>query len=346
MMTTVPFRSSVALAALVLVSGCDYSGDFLFSGTVPGVPEIWVLEGPDGGPVVPVSLEGDDPAAIVADSTIYAELGAPSTTAYGGVTFEFIGTGGEVCIWVDPEVAYWSQAVAPQPDEADRKWAYPDNPFDDGDLDLFAGQSVYYTGSPGEAIGDFVVAYKDSLGNEIPISLAACPNQVGLQGEPAAAGRGTPEFCSIPLTDAGLSYTVLLRTWSTPLDDDRLSFGVLLVEGSCTEMRSRLGAGSDQQNECVIRGEALTPVEIKNPENNTAPVYYGFDEVEADGRIWGGSMAFEDAFCSLDPMRRFCTRELDEVEQDGRRCQREVVTDPDSRCYCGDPNDTPQGGAF
>ena len=72
------------------------------------------------------------------------------------MTFDFVGTGGEVCIWVDPEVAYWSQALSPQPSQIDRKWAFPDNTFDDGDIDLFAGQSVYYTGSPGETIGDFV----------------------------------------------------------------------------------------------------------------------------------------------------------------------------------------------
>ena len=205
---------------------------------------------------------------------------------------------------------------------------------------------MYYTGSPGEEIGDFVVAYKDSLGNDIPISLASCPNQVGLIGEPASSGRGAPEFCTIPLTDPGISYTVLLRTWSTPLDDDRLSFGVLLVEGSCTTLRDRMGVGTDKGNECLIRGEALTPVEVKDPENKTAPVYYGFDELQSDDRIWPRSMEFEDAFCGDGNMRRFCEAELEEVEQDGRRCERESISDPDSRCYCGDINDTPDGGAF
>lgn len=338
-------RSLALPVLLALVAGCDYSGDFLFAGAVPGVPDIWILEADGGGPIVPVPLDGDV-NAIVEENTIYAELGAPATTAYGGVTFEFIGTGGEVCIWVDPELVFWSQALSPEPDPNDRKWAYPDNTYDDGDLDLFAGQSVYYTGSPGQTIGDFVVAYQDSLGNEIPISLASCPNQVGLNGEPAAAGRGTPEFCSIPLTDLDISYTVLLRTWSTPLDDDRLSFAILVTEGSCETLRSSMGAGTTQQNECLIRGEALTPVEVQNPEENDAPIYYGFDAVNEDGRIWDGSVDFEQAFCGDQTMRRFCEDELAAKEADGKRCQREVIDDPDQRCYCGDINDTPLGGAF
>jgi hypothetical protein len=339
-------RAPLALAALLgLVSGCDYTGDFLFAGAVPGVPAVWALQAPNGGPIVPAIVEGDT-AEVIAANTIYAELGAPATTSYGGVTFEFIGTGDEVCIWVDPEVAFWSQALSPQPSENDRKWAYPDNTFDDGDLDLFVGQSVYYTGSPGETIGDFVVAYEDSLGNEIPISLAACPNQTGLIGEPASSGRGTPEFCSIPVTDLGISYTVVLRTWSTPLDDDRLSFGVLIVEGSCEDLRAASNKGTSQSNECLIKGEALTPIEIKDPEKNSAPVYYSFDDLDRDDRIWPNSMAFEDAFCGDDNMKRFCDDEVARIEEDGSLCEREVIDDPSNRCYCGDPNDSPIGGAF
>ena len=56
---------------------------------------------------------------------------------------------------------------------------------------------------------------------------------------------------------------------------------MLIVEGSCTDMRDASGAGNPQQDECLIRGEALTPIEIKDPENNTAPVYYGLEQATA-----------------------------------------------------------------
>lgn len=343
-----PLRT-LLLAALL--SGCDYSGDFLFAGAVPGLSDIYVLTSEDGGPLVPVDITSFD---AVGPNTIYAEVGPATTTAYGGVTFDFIGTGGDVCIWVDPEVASWSPAVADKPVDSGKKWAYPDNVYDDGDLDLFAGLSVYYTGSPGESIGDFKVAYEDSLGNEIPISLAACPNTIGVIGDLASAGRGSPEYCGISATDIGISHTVLLRTWSTPLDDDRLSYGVFIAnvplepgdEGidPCQRLRGTLNLGDLWTDECLVQGEAMTPIQLK--EDGEAPIYYGFDALNEAGRIWEGSIDFEAHFCSEDNMARFCNDELDRLREDGRECEREVLTDPANRCYCGDINDTPSGGAF
>ena len=66
------------------MSGCDYSGDFLFAGIVPGVPDVWVLQAEDGGPIVPAVLESGAGVASVEANTIYAELGArrrPPTAA-------------------------------------------------------------------------------------------------------------------------------------------------------------------------------------------------------------------------------------------------------------------------
>jgi hypothetical protein len=102
----------------------------------------------------------------------YGQLGQPEDGGRGGATFTFKGTGGEVCIVVDPETVFWSQSVAP----ADRndQYAYPDYYNDDGDLDLFAGMSSYYTGSPGVEIGDFTGFYSDSRGEVVEIEYGAC----------------------------------------------------------------------------------------------------------------------------------------------------------------------------
>jgi hypothetical protein len=327
------------IAPLLLLSlgGCDYTGDFLFAEVTP-VDDIWILTAEDGGFLVPADIGSVED---IAANTIYAEVGAPQTTANGGITADFVGTGGPVCIWLDPEVVYWNQAVAERLDEDDRRWSFPDNIYDDGDIELFAGLSVYYTGSPGETIGDFVVAYEDSLGNEVPISLAACPNTVGLFGDPAAGGRGSPEFCTIQATDPGIGYTILLQTFSTPRDDSRLSFGLLLANGSCNDLRDLVGSSTEVGDECLIQGEAIMPTA------DQIETYYSFDELNESGRIWSGSIDFEAAFC--DPEGRldqFCEQELLDKEAEGELCEIRNSPDENNRCYCGDLNDTPAGGAL
>lgn len=337
-MNTLTVRSTLlVLAGALALASCDYSGDFLFAQATP-VDDIWILTGPEGGEIVPADVTTVDELRA---ATIYAEVGAPQTTAFGGVTFSFVGTGDEVCLWVDPEVAYWTQALSPRPDEGAAKWTYPDNVFDDGDLDLLAGLSVYYTGSPGVEIGDFVVQYEDSLGNEVPVSLANCPNTEGINGEPATAGRGSPEYCTIPATELGIGYTVLLRTWSTPLDDDRLSFGVLITNGSCGDLRELAGAIDTAGDECLIGGEALTP------DGSDYGPFYGFDAVNEAGRIWGRSTEFEEAFCDVgERMQKFCKDEEDLMEENGTTCLWHGEPDADNRCYCGNPDDTPVPGAI
>lgn len=334
------FSFALLSAGLLTLVGCDYSGDFLFAGVVEGVDDVGVLTNKNGETLVPADVTDAD---SVRANTIYAEIGPPQTTTYGGVTVDFVGTGDSVCIWVDPEVATWNMAVSARPDELGRKWAVPDNIFDDGDLDIFAGLSVYYTGSPGESIGDFVVSYEDSLGNEIPLSLASCPNTTGFVGDDATAGRGSPEYCTIPTTDLGINYTILLRTWSTPLDDDRLAYAFILTNGSCEELRTIMNATQPEEDECVLMGEALMPVE------GEAALYYGFSEAES--HVWPRSMDFESKFCvpagsDGDRMKSFCDAERDALAADGRACEWETIDDPANRCYCGDPNNVPGGGAY
>ena len=82
---------------------------------------------------------------------------------------------------------FWNQSVAA--DNARTNYSYPDLEEDDGDIDMFAGLSAYYTGSPGVEIGDFTGFYPDSLGNQIEIEYGLC-TQVGAQGQDDShAGR-------------------------------------------------------------------------------------------------------------------------------------------------------------
>jgi hypothetical protein len=324
------------LASLAALASCDYSGDFLFAGE--SLDDIWILEAEGGGDIVPATITTVDELRA---ATIYAEVGAPTTTAYGGVTFEFLGTGGDVCLWVDPEIAYWSQSIALRPTADAEKWSYPDNVFDDGDIDLFAGLSVYYTGSPGIEIGDFEVQYEDSLGNQVPISLAACPNTISFNEVAVSAGRGSPEYCTIQGTDIGIGYTVLLRTWSTPLDDDRLSFGLVVADGDCESLRTLAGASTRTADECLVQGEALTP------EGDVVGPYYGFEAINEQGRIWPGSTEFEAAFCDSETlMRQYCRSEANALDDAGLQCEWNDAPTTDNRCYCGNPDDTPNPGAL
>lgn len=323
---------------LLSLAGCDYNGDFLFplSGEID---DVVILTNPDGDPLVPAVIESIDD---LAENIIYSEVGPSLTTNYGGITTEFIGTGRSVCIWVDPETTFWNQAISERADGEALKWTYPDNIFDDGDLDLYAGLSVYYTGSPGEAIGDFSVAYEDSLGNSVPISLAACPNDPGVfDGTLAQGGRGSPEYCTLPPTDIGISYTVLMRTFSTPLDDDRLSYGFLIADGPCDDLRETVLSGTALSDECVIQGESIVPA-----GDDVGP-YYGFQALSDSGRIWPRSTEFEGDFCNIDVrMQRFCLDETTLREEEGTECEWQTLPDETNRCYCGNLDDTPTGGAI
>ena len=324
-----------------VLTACNHNGDFFFPEV--DVPDVYILTAKDGGDIVPVDIESLDD---IRESTIYAELGPPRTTGYGGVTFDITGNGGDICVWVDPEIAFWNEAIAARPGDLERKYAYPDNVFDDGDIDLLAGLSVYYTGSPGEVIGDFVVQYEDSLGNIVPVSLAACPNRFGAVGDPAVGGRGSPDYCTLPATESGVSYTILLRTWSTPLDDDRLGFGLLVANGDCEDIKdiaSDPEPNSVERDECLIEGEAI------RPEGKAYGPYYGFDAVRP--HVWDHSLDFEETFCiPPDPENRdsrmlaFCEKEVERMDDEGRTCEREVIDDPKNRCFCGDPTKSPTPG--
>ena len=98
---------------LLVFAACDYTGEFVFPVAYEDVPSVWVLGPEDGGRFLePAVIENTDD---IAANTIYAESGANVTSEIGGVTFEFEGTGGDVCVWVDPETASWNESVNADP---------------------------------------------------------------------------------------------------------------------------------------------------------------------------------------------------------------------------------------
>jgi len=179
----------------------------------------------------------------------YGQLGRSPELTQGGATFTFIGTGEDVCVIVDPETVFWSQSIAP----ANRvdQFAYPDHFDDDGDLDIFAGMSSYYTGSPGVEIGDFRGFYTDSKGEVVEIQYGECFQTGSSQGmTDAHSGRGTTEYCTIDTDQQeGVEFTVVLETFSVPLDDGVLSFGVTVMNERCPRVDT---------SECFIRTESLS----------------------------------------------------------------------------------------
>lgn len=238
------------LISLVMVA-CDRDGSDFVPQPDPDHPGV--LELGELAVIEPSELSGLTPEAC-GDTDgerrcIYAQVGTSSSDVQGGVTYTFLGTGEPVCLIVDPEAVFWNQSISPT--EPDPAYGYPDNPRDDGDIDMFAGLSSYYNGSPGVELGDFEGIYTDSLGNSVTIEYGEC-NQTGRLGQDDAhGGRGAPEYCQIATSGReGVQFTVVLKTFSTPLDDGVMSFAAVAVNGKCREL------GID---ECTLADEALDP---------------------------------------------------------------------------------------
>jgi hypothetical protein len=297
------FQLSFVAGLIGVATACDYDGFELYP-QVTDVPGIIDLDAELGG-IVPSAFT--DRASFEA-AVHYGAVGATGTSELGGTTFTFKGTGGSVCLWVDPEVAFWNQSVASTAPEQAFEW--PDNQTDDGDIDLFAGYSVYYSGSPGQEIGNFNIVYEDALGNTIPIDFNECRISGYQPGDnDSHMGRGRPEFCTLSATQPDVDYTVLMQTWSTPTDDDILSYGFAVVQGRCTDVQ-RLADDS----ECVIAGEGRDP---------------------ATNLPYPGSDVFEEAFCSsVKDNNSTALFDYCEAESSDKDCASE-------HCFCGDALDSP-----
>jgi hypothetical protein len=295
-------RLAGVVVGLASLGACSSDGDFLFAkpSEVSGVIDL--------GEVTPADVTG---LADVAGAVMYGEVGATGTSARGGITMSFRGTGGPVCLWVDPELVAWNTSVNTQ--QPVRNFIWPDNPFDDGDIDLAAGLSVYYSGTPGQEVGSFRILYQDQLGNRVPIELNECVIAGMNAPSGGRAGRGSPEYCTLQATQPGINYTLLLETWSTPLDDDILSYGLLVANGDCRDI---VGAAPD---ECVITGETREHIE-------------------------GGGLADEPVEGSVDLELAFCDYANNaESTLIYEFCVEEAKTKDCSvdRCFCGDPDSAP-----
>ncbi len=338
-------RNLMVLAA-VGMTGC-MSFPNLGQQPIDGVPGVAHF-----GTLTPATVASYEDAQ---NRAVFGEVGPTGTSFAGGFTFDFVGTGEQVCIWVDPEIVTWNSYLGaigdlvPAEDGAPGSaFAYPDNIGDDGDIDLRVGQSVFYTGTVGtdleEAsarIGNFLVDITDSLGNTIPSDLDLC------SGTAALGGRGVPELCTID-TIEGVSYTAAMQAFSVPLDDFRLSYGFLFVEGGCDELAalySEFAGNKFYTKECVLQGEGLIP----GSESGAAAAQAGFPTpswIGGEAPVIPGSRDFESNFCddNID-LQTFCVTEAADVEARGLRCAWGEPANEDegtTRCFCGDPSTLPR----
>lgn len=280
--------------ALLPLFACVNAAD-PFRPDITDAPSIYHIGELD--PVLPEEVAG-----VVADPETYAanvhygQLGAdPDPGVLGGATFDFAGTGGTVCVIIDPEAVYWNRTE----EEGDTvgKIKYTDIYEDDGDLDVNVGLTAYYTGSPGVEMGDFNAIYTDPAGVDHTLAFNECvqTNQSGISG--IHAGRATVEYCEIDTAArAGVMFTGAIETFSLPIDDSVLNFGVMVVDGDCNELYAVVG--EDQK---VVSGpsECILPDEVHKGGG------------EQEGKDWFAEL--EADFC-VGPARlnSFCAEHLGE----------------------------------
>lgn len=212
----------LAPLALGLV-GCDNTGDE-YRPQVTDVPSIVDLGELDVIPADVWSAEGFD----IRQYATYTQLGADENPGkQGGATFEFAGTGGAVCVVMDPEATYWNVAKGV---DATRAYKYEDNYADDADLDMDIGLTAYYSGSPGVEIGDFNAIYSDPSGQDHTLEFNECL-QPGAYQPYVHSGRGTPENCAINTDErAGIMFTGVVKTFALPIEDSIANYAVAAFE--------------------------------------------------------------------------------------------------------------------
>jgi len=183
---------------------------------------------------------------IDAGDPFVGKLG-PSDTGSGavsGATITVEGTGERICVIMDPQTVWRDDFQADSSGVEFDNPFYENFPYDDGDLDLLAGLSAFYTGTPGESMGDFFVDFRDDNGIERRVDTNLCLQEDthGVAG--GTAGRASPEACSFETQDGEL-YTIALRVFSTPIDDDELTYALSIRTGECPATI----------NECTLRGD-------------------------------------------------------------------------------------------
>ena len=232
----------------------------------PGVYDIGEL---------PVISEDDSYAGfdVYGPQVYYGQVGAPDDPGtYGGATLQFEATGGHVCLVMDPEAVYWSRPLAI--DAGGRAYKYTDRYEDDGDLDMSAGLTAYYTGSPGVEMGGFEAVYSDTQGVDHVLEFNEC-EQAGAQSESVHSGRGTAEHCDINTANhPGVKYTVVLDTFALPHDDSILNFGVAVFGTTCNNF---------EVNECTVPDEVHGAVADGMVATSGKEWFAGLESVYCEG---------------------------------------------------------------
>lgn len=259
-------------------------GGGTFTFTAPSFVADTYFVDPDDIP----GLEGSDLTPLFLD-----ESSPPSVQeAYGVDT---------LCVVVDSENVFWNSWISPEPSERPYLLTYPDEPSNDGDIDIFGGMTSYYTGSPGLELGDFKGFYTDALGREIEIEFNECFVE-GLVGEgiESHAGRGSLEYCELDVSGrAGIEFTILLDTFSVPLNDGALSFGAMVFAGPCGSTNQDNDLERDiSMNECILPGESLLP-----DSPSSEPVLCT-EALEAASCVSANQRAPEEG--QLPPLQEFC----------------------------------------
>ena len=245
--------SSVSLVVLLAASGCDLNPLPLLQNYDPDTSTLL------DGEVIDLDLLDDRPDI---DTGVFIGTVRASNVGAGdpsGASLTIQGTGERVCVIVDPQ-SVWRDDL--QLDDSGNEATNPymtDFPHDDGDLDLLAGLASFYTGTPGEKIGDFFGSFPDSNGVDRSIDLNLClmedyHGQVG-----GTAGRASPEWCSF-VTQEGIDYRIVLQVFSAPVDDNELKYALDVRAGECPEV-----------NECTLRGDY---------DDHDADLPGGFTQVE------------------------------------------------------------------
>jgi hypothetical protein len=291
------------------LSGCDRMGETFVPTPNPDFPYIQDLGefrvipaeeytastyGDDGNQAWTADLEEARADVEGQHSVYYGGLGAPEDPAYyGGATFQFVGTGGSVCVIMDPEAIFWNQARDPK--ATSQSYLYQDYYADDGDIDMDIGLTAYYTGSPGVEMGDFKLPYTDEAGESHDLEFNEC-FQSGYLGDSVHSGRASVESCTIDTEGReGVSFTTALHTFMLPVDDSVVHFGVMVLEGKCGD----IGFDID---ECAIpreQSEALAEESIDCDDPDLPWTY----------------TCLEDKYCkTVKKFNAYCEEHFDDLE--------------------------------
>lgn len=251
------------LLPLLALAGCDLDGKQLLQHYADGEllePTVVDLDAVDDEAlgVQPQGTDADPYVGTVGPSDV-------GTGRISGSTLTVQGTGDRLCVIVDPQSVFRDDRRLDADGNSVANPFMDDFPADDGDLDLLAGLASYYTGTPGQQVGDFINDFPDENGVDRRIDLNLCLMQDNHGDTGGTAGRATPEWCDFA-TQAGVDYRIVLQVFSVPIDDDELKYALQVRHGSCPAL----------VDECTLRGDHDDhPGELPGSYDNVEDQYCG-----------------------------------------------------------------------